>query len=246
LAFGEGSGVGLKRGSFVIALALLFLLFNIAPAHAEPVQQIQRTIAVVGEGRVTSTPDVASITLGVEVLNTDLQQAVMDVESRMSLVRQALEEGGIAEQDIQLTRVDVTPQDLIDPRSGSMTGQLVYRVLSSAHVIVREVDAARQVVSAAVTAGANVIGEFGFGMNNMRSMETAARTSAISSAYERAGELAAGLGLLVGDPLQVEELSITRDLATADAASYEGGAGQIAVTVQIRVVFSAQVGAGGS
>lgn len=224
----------------VVGLLLVTGVAFSAPAHAQ--QQPINSITVVGEGQVSATPDLASVSLGVEVLNTDLTQAVIDVESRMNLISEALTGIGVEPVDIQIIGVDVIPQDLIDTRTGALTGQLVYRVRNTQQVVIRDVDQARRIISEAVRAGANVISEFTYGMNEMRTLESTARTNAITSAYERAGELASGLGLSVGEPLEVEEIAITRGIVTESSETVQSGAGQLVVTVQIRVTFRARVG----
>ncbi len=229
------------RGMILIA-ALLLLLVGRAPLPAQAQQDLENSITVVGEGQVSATPDLASVNLGVEVLNTDLSQAILDVESRMNLITDALTAIGVDPADIQIIGVDVTPQDLIDTRTGALTGQLVYRVSNTQQVVIRDVAEARNIISEGVRAGANIIRDFAFGMNNMEALETSARTTAITSAYERAGELASGLGLIVGEPLNVEELDITRGITTEPTSALQGGAGQLVITVQIRVTFRARVG----
>lgn len=227
-----------KFVKLIIIAALL--LVGIAPVHAQ--QQPINSITVVGEGRVSAAPDLASVTLGVEVLNTDLAQAIMDVETRMSSITDAITALGVDPLDVQIVGVNVVPQDLIDTRTGALTGQLVYRVSNVGQIILRDMTQSRQIISEGVQAGANVIRDFTLGAVNMAALETAARTSAITSAYERAGELASGLGLIVGEPLEVEEVAITRGVSAPDIQALEGRAGQLIVTVEIRVTFRARVG----
>ena len=221
---------------------LLLLVSGFAPTPAQAQQEPENSITVVGEGQVSATPDLASVNLGVEVLNTDLAQAILDVESRMNLIAEALTGIGVDAADIQIIGVDVTPQDLVDTRTGALTGQLVYRVSNTQQVIIRDVSQARTIISEAVRAGANIIRDFAFGMTDLRALETSARTTAITSAYERAGELAAGLGLIVGEPLNVEEIEITRGIITEPSSTLLAGAGQLVITVQIQVTFRARIG----
>lgn len=233
----------LKGGRGMILMAVLLLLIvGRAPLPAHAQQDLENSITVVGEGQVSATPDLASVNLGVEVLNTDLSQAILDVESRMNLIADALTAIGVDPADIQIIGVDVRPQDLIDTRTGALTGQLVYRVSNTQQVVIRDVAEARSIISEGVQAGANIIRDFAFGMNNMEALESSARTTAITSAYERAGELASGLGLIVGEPLNVEELDITRGITTEPTSALQAGAGQLVITVQIRVTFRARVG----
>jgi len=226
----------------ILMAVLLLLIVGRAPLPAHAQQDLENSITVVGEGQVSATPDLASVNLGVEVLNTDLSQAILDVESRMNLIADALTAIGVDPADIQIIGVDVRPQDLIDTRTGALTGQLVYRVSNTQQVVIRDVAEARSIISEGVQAGANIIRDFAFGMNNMEALESSARTTAITSAYERAGELASGLGLIVGEPLNVEELDITRGITTEPTSALQAGAGQLVITVQIRVTFRARVG----
>lgn len=228
----------LKPVKLVVFVAAL-LLVCVAPIAAQQ-EPVVNSITVVGEGQVSARPDLASVSLGAQVLNTDLEQAILDVEERMSQITDALTETGIAPDDIQMVGVDVTPQDLIDTRTGALTGQLVYRVSNTQQVVIRDVSQARAIIAEGVQAGANIIRDFTFGRSDVQDMETDARTAAITNAYERAGELASGLGLVVGEPLEVEEILISRGVST-DPSAVQAGAGQIVITVQIRVTFRAQV-----
>jgi uncharacterized protein len=76
-----------------------------------------RGISVQGEGQVSVTPDVANIVLGVQVEGSDLGELRSNADSRMSDVIDALQEIGIAEEDIRTVTYDIWVQEQPrDPR----------------------------------------------------------------------------------------------------------------------------------
>jgi uncharacterized protein YggE len=220
---------------------------SVLPARA---QQTIRSITVEGIGRASSAPDLVSITLGAETISTNLDDAVAQIRTRIAAITSAMIELGVFPYDMQASGIDVQPQDLLDSRSGGVSGQLVYRVRGTLSVIMRDIGQIEELLNSAVTAGANIIGEFRYGVTAITALEAAARTAAIESARDRATQLAAGLGLTVGVPLTVEEILIERAFPTAEnpgAGSATVGldrtttnAGQLIVTVQIRVTFRVQ------
>ncbi len=61
----------------------------------------QQGLWVSGEGKVTATPDVAIMTLGIESQETSVADAQAKAAAAMDKVMQALKDQGIADKDIQ-------------------------------------------------------------------------------------------------------------------------------------------------
>ena len=231
----------------LVVLAIL-LSVGLTPAQA---QATILSITVDGEGVASSEPDIASVTLGAEILSTDLEGAISSINGTLDAITSSLLDIGIRISDVQTVGVQVIPQDLLDSQTGGVSGRLVYRVQGTQNVIVRDVTQVPRAINQAVGSGANIISDFQFGIQRRGEIERLARSAAIENARERANQLAEGLGLRVGEPMQVDEISITRGFPTAenpgtDAANLELGTasanvGEYLVTVQIRVTFRARL-----
>jgi len=72
-------------------------------AESEP-PSLSRNITVVGVGKVSVRPDVATVAVGVEIKASTVSEAKAEVDARMATVVAALQELGIAEEDIQTSQ----------------------------------------------------------------------------------------------------------------------------------------------
>jgi uncharacterized protein YggE len=233
----------------LMALSIAGAVLLGACGTAAPIASTQppeKTIVVTGQGQAYGEPDVANVSLGVSVTDSDVGQAVARANQVMADITSALGGAGIDPKDVQTTNYNVWPQQQIDRTTGEPTGQTTYHVDSSLQVKVRQIDKAGQVIKTALDAGANSVNGLSFGIDDPKPLESQARTAAIDDARQRAGELADSLGVSVGDPVQVSESTsggIVPRVASAEAAQGLGGGavpistGQLSVTVQVNVTF---------
>lgn len=209
-------------------------------------QPPEHTIVVTGQGEAYGEPDVANVSLGVSITNTDVGQAVSQANQAMADITTALGGVGIDPKDVQTTNYNVWPQQQIDRTTGESTGVTTYHVDSSLQVKVRDIAKAGQVIQEALDAGANSVNGLSFGINDPKPLESQARSAAIDDARQRAGELADALGVKLGEPTQVSESTSgvpqPRALSAEAAQGLGGGAvpistGQLSVSVQVNVTF---------
>src|SRR5579859_5327208 len=99
---------------WIPGLAAAAALFAVAPlGHAQtiPVQpQLPSGISVVGQGIVLAQPDVARITLGVEVVDQSLARAQSSAATSMDAVVNKLKADGILDTDIRTVSYNINPQ----------------------------------------------------------------------------------------------------------------------------------------
>jgi len=233
-------------GLSILAALVMAACGGSAPAVASGSQPQEHAIAVVGQGEAFGEPDVAIVSLGVSITNTDVGQAVARANQTMADITKALGDVGIDPKDIQTTNFNVWPQQQTDRATGEPTGDTTYHVDSSLQVKVRKIDQAGQVIQKALDAGANSVNGLSFGINDPKPLESQARTAAIDDARQRAGELATALGVKLGDPIQVNEsgsgVPQPRALSAEAAQGLGGGqvpisTGQLSVSVQVNVTF---------
>jgi hypothetical protein len=231
----------------VTVLALAFIAPALALAQeGTTVIPAQPSITVSGTGTASGAPDIAYITLGAEARDPNPATAFNQANDTVRAIRDALAGLNIAPEDIQTSSFNMWAQDIYDA-GGNATGERTYFVQNVLSIKVREIERAAEAIRTAVDAGANVIQGLSFGVADPNTLMSEARAQAIADARARAEQLAAGLGVQVGDVIAVVEgvLPAPGPLANArmDVMAGDGGAAQVApgsfsVTVNISVSFA--------
>lgn len=242
-------------GTGFLAIALLFGMF-LAPqnnwhlnstAFAQSNEQ-SGTITVVGEGKVRIKPDIARAQIGVEVLMDSVKAASDANKERLEAVLAALQDQGIAEEDIQTSGFSVYAE-----RYGSdgplPEDQTNYRVSNNVSVTVRDLDTLGAVLDAAIEAGANNIYGIEFSLDDPSSVESTARESAVADAQAKAEELATLTGTTVGSVVSVSEVIgngggyYSSNFAEAARAMGGGGStpvspGELELIMQLQITYT--------
>jgi len=192
-----------------------------------------RTISVSGTGQASATPDIAVVTLGVETQAADAGTAVSENNTQMEAVLQALEDGGVAQMDIQSQVIRLTPQyQQPSSSTGSTQGpaELVGFIATDiVQVTVRQIDSLADLIDSAVQAGANQIQGISLEISDPGNLFGQARQAAWEDAMHKAQQLAglssSGLGMV----LTINETSRT---PSPVIESVLGAGGVAAVPVQ--------------
>jgi uncharacterized protein len=240
----------LMKQAALLAVILLVVAIAVPMSAPQPAsaQNNTYTITVTGVGTAAGAPDVASVELGVETINTSLANAFEQTSSTLTAINDAILGANVAAADIQTGTMTIAPEDRIDPQTGGQTGEYVYRVRSTLVVTLRDMNTVQQIIGAAVNAGANVVQNLNLGIVSPDGLETSARAAAIENARARATELAQAFGVSVGDPIVITETVTTSALPTVPTTNPRGSlvqdaelpqnAGQMIVTVQVQVTFN--------
>ena len=228
-----------------MALASAMLLW-LAAATTVSAQAAPATgLLVHGSGTVYGEPDVAVLTLGVDVAKPDVKEALASADRNMQAVRQAFVAGGVPTKDIRTAAFNVWREDIRD-RNGTVTGER-YHVVHSYQVTVRDLGQLGELLGAAVDAGANNIQGIQFRIQDPAALRVQARDAAMRDARKQAEQLATLAGVTLGKPVSIEETSTpVTSPAPALAAARMGGAsapvegGQLAVEAHVTVRYAIQ------
>jgi hypothetical protein len=236
--------------SFAVLAAIALFGFSRIPVQAQDVttQPGTHTITVSGSGTASGAPDVAYLDLGVQITDPDLGKAFNAVAENIAKVTKALIDVGIKPEDIRTTGLNVYPQDQYDQQTGATTSR-TYQVANSVTVTIRDTSKLEAVITAAVNAGANTVSGLSFGIADQTALEDQAREAAVKDARARADKLAQALGVTVGDPVVVVELSnnggqpipmfrAAADTMSAQAANMPISQGQLDVTVSVQISYA--------
>ncbi len=234
----------LSKKSLTLVLVLVAaLLIAAVPAAA---QDRANTITVTGVGTVSTAPDMVTIDLGVETFNTDVKEAFSQANAALRAVVDAIKALGVSETDINTSNLSIYNTSRYDSESG--VEQRGYQISNNVRVIVRDVVQIEGVIDAAISAGANSIYGLTFGISDPAAAESQARANAVADANARATELAALVGVTLGDAIAVDE-SVNAftfpQFASARMESGMGGGGgdafvapgQLEVTINVSVMY---------
>lgn len=161
-----------------------------------------REISVEATGKAYVVPDVAEITLGLDVKSELADEAVEQNSQTMNKVMDALTKLGIEEKDIKTSYYNLGPNYEYDNNGSEQNG---YVLNHSVVVKVRDFDKVGEVISKSTEAGANVFGGVQFTIDDIESAKSLAREEAIEKAREKAKEIAAQSGLSLGKVLNFFE-----------------------------------------
>lgn len=190
-------------GRLVIIGLLALMVTGASAAQAPSAAPTPRTITVVGEGTVSTSPDVVRVNLGVETRADTARAATTQAETTLDDVVAALDAQGVAAKDIQTSGYHVR-LDRGRDRWGNER-EPGYFVMNTLQVTVRDVDAVGAVLEAAIDAGANVVHGVRFAVDDPSTYWAEARKLASVDARERALELADLTGVELGPVVAVRD-----------------------------------------
>ena len=173
-------------------------------------------IWVTGEGEVTVVPDVAILSLGVEVQAITVQQAMDEAAIAMDQVMAALRANGVAERDIQTQWFNIYPvRNWIDcgvypePEWKDCGREVLigYRVTNTVSAKIRDVEATGSIIDRVADAGGDStrIQGVSFTVDDPSQYHNEAREKAVADAQAKAEHLAALAGVDLGHPFYISE-----------------------------------------
>jgi hypothetical protein len=235
--------VGWQLLAVGLVLSLLLAACGATPSLANG-SNSEEVITVTGVGRARGEPDMATLSVGVNVADEAIDSAVSESNETIAEITTVLESLGIDPADIQTTNFSIWGEEQWDPDTGQRREERLYRVDSTVQITVHQIDMLGEILSKVIDAGANNIYGLTFGIEDTSSLADQARAAALDHARAKAGNIAADLDLTLGEVVSVVDLSGGSPLPSFESAAYGlgGGGGEppisegamvLAVTVQV-------------
>jgi uncharacterized protein YggE len=199
-----------------------------AAATAATSDSADQGVIVSGLGKVSGTPDVLRVQLGVEVRRPDVSAALRDANTIQNRVRAAVRADGVDPKDMQTSDVSLYPSY---NRKGTVNGYTVNEMLT---VKLRDLPKAGKVIGDAVTAGGNAARLQGvsFALEDNAALMGKARDAAFAEAKGKASRYAELSGRSLGQVELVSEQVPQGDQPMAYAkAMLQSGAADAAVPI---------------
>jgi len=184
-----------------VAAAIAAITLLAAPALAETAPP--PAISVTGEASVSVPPDLAQVDGGVSSDARSAREASEANNAAMGKVLLALKASGIAEKDVQTSRLSLQPQ--YAPNRPGPSPVVGYRASNRVTIQVRDVTKVADVIDTLVGAGANEIGGINFMVERASKLLDEARDKAVADARRKAEIYARAVGVTLGAPLSISE-----------------------------------------
>lgn len=234
---------------YVILIILGLIVFSLLGCEGEtivlPGDQYNQ-IRVAGTATVKAAPDIATVEIGVQTFNEEVEAAVAENNRKSDDIISALKANGIAESDIQTSRFNIYPQrDYWDEEGRNEI--IGYQVDNMVSVTIRNLDSVGEVLQEAVDAGANNIYGVNFTLDDPSSLRDTARVEAVKDARQRAEVMAEAAEIELGDVTSITEMSYGGPIIAReeyDSAVAKGGEmvpiepGELELTIQVEVTFA--------
>jgi uncharacterized protein len=241
---------GRTKVAMLVAAGVLVLAISIpALAHSngstasstDSTTGSDHSVTVSGSAVVTSKPDEAVISLGVQTQAQTASDALRQNAAKMSAVVDAITGAGIDRSDISTDSVNLSPQT-----NNNGTEVIGYIAQNSVSVTVRDLPKAGPVIDAANGAGANIVNGISFQVSQQNPALTDALGAAVKDSKARAEAMAAAAGATVGSVVSMSDQTVSQPVPFAyDKFAAAGAAtpiepGTISTTVSVTVVWALQ------
>lgn len=157
--------------------------------------QMERTITIVGYGKVDAKNDIALTTLGYSNTDKDIAKAQTDNTKVMDQLMAELRKMGIGDKDLQ-TNYSIGPVYDYTAKGQQLQG---YQVDSSVTIKIRNLTNISAILSLAGKYGANEVGSLSFTVDDTENLRNQARDKALDDAKLKARKLAQSLGVVLGE-----------------------------------------------
>jgi len=201
-------------------------------------------LSVSGEGKVYATPDLGTLSIGVEAQAETVDQARTQAADAIDKVINSLKTNSIDEKDIQTSQYSIYPVTKWD----SDTEEYVtvgFQATNTLTVKIRNLEEAGTIIDDAAAAGGDLtrIQGISFSVEDPKPYQEQARQAAFEDAMAKAETMAQLAGVELGQPISISESSgyippiyyAAGEKAMDQAAStpIDPGEQEITITVQI-------------
>ena len=196
-----------------IGLALVLAIVGVVGCTGGPttigtvdLNSQQEGIWVSGEGKVTVTPDIATLGLGIEAQAETVAEAQSQATEAMDGVMTALTDSGVDEKDIQTQYFSIDQVTRWD-KEGEEEIVVGYRVTNMVTAKIREIDKVGSIIDTVAAAGGDFtrINSISFSVDDPSPYYEEARQKAVADARAKAEQLAELAGVRLGKPTYISE-----------------------------------------
>jgi uncharacterized protein len=230
-----------SRAFFLATLCAAFLsACGAAGRTAVVMPEDAEGIRVIGEGHADGAPDIAIFRVGVEARRPSVGEARETAANAQRALLEALASAGVSQSDVRTAQLTVAPDYEYSETGRRLLG---YVVTNTVEVKVRDLDRLEGAIDGALAAGGDLarLEGLSFEVDDPADLEARARAAAIENARHEAEQIASALGVSLGEPIAIEEISASapspvmmRMEQAQDSTPIEPGSSRVTAQVRVR------------
>ncbi len=190
--------------------------------HLDKPTPYEHTIVVDGMGTVTGTPDIATVTLGVDTKGADVATTQSQNSTTVNALLAQVKALGVADADVQTSNYSVYENNEWNPdtQTYDSKGWVVSQTLT---VKVRDTAKVSAILDAAGKSGVTNVSGPSFTIDDPSNLKDQAREKAVADAKAKAEKLAAELGVTLDRVVGYTEYTNTSPYPYYDSMMGTGG-----------------------
>lgn len=183
-----------------VSIVLLSVVILVSILRERIVRENNDLVTVIGEGKISYQPDIATVTLGVQIDKAaKANDAINELSNLMNKITDSAKALGISVEDIQTQSYSLFPHYDYQENNGLASKPSGYDANQQVIIKVRGVDAnpglVGSVIENASKAGANQVVGVSFDVSNLDELKQKARIEAINDARAKSVGLAKAAGI---------------------------------------------------
>jgi uncharacterized protein len=203
--------------------------------------QKSTTFDVSGEGKVTASPDIATVAAGIQANGATVKAVQDQMNSIINKVSESIKSLGVDPKDIKTTNYSVNPT--YDYTKGQrITG---YSANTNLQIKIRDLEKVNFVIDMATENGANQIGGVNFDVDDRTKLQNEARQKAVADAKSKAENAAKIAGFRLGKIINYSEnfgglpgpIALRAESAVPQGAPTQVEPGSTEVTVYVTLSY---------
>lgn len=185
----------------ISGMILLTAIIIVSIIRDRIVNPPQWQVTVNGTGKIFYTPDIANVTLGVQIDKAhNAEIGLADLNSKISKAMHAIKKLGITEEDIQTQNYSIFPQyDYIEGASKFVGYNANQQLTVKVKNLATDANLVSKVIAESTKAGVNQVTGITFDVSKLEELKQEARLEAIADAKKKAQSIALALGVKLGN-----------------------------------------------
>lgn len=233
----------LINGLFFLAILFLAVFFlPISKINWGKIENLPaQTITVLGEAKTQEKNQVATFTAGVNAVNDSKEEAIKEVNEKISKIITAVRDFGVTSKDIKTQNLSIYQDEETYYEEGKQKRRFgQWRVSNSIEIRLTNVEKADRLAEILTSSGANNVWGPNFSLEDTKIAEVSLLKEAIENAKEKGQEIAKSTNRKLGKILSVNETGYSQPIYRAEGLGTGGGGmepGVSTISKQVVVVF---------
>lgn len=185
--------------AFRLVIGVMLAGGIVATAQTIQINKENKTIAISTTDEATATADIAAVTIGYEVFDSDFDAAYADGGKLSHAILDALHKAGVDDKGIESSGQSLTRNTEFDDKDKSDQRAKKQFVMSQSWVVSVQPSAAAEVIKVSVAAGANKSGAIDWRISDRKALQAKAAEAALMKARAVASQMADGLHVQLGN-----------------------------------------------